>query len=152
MKRLIGVFLVFSLFLPAAWSYDKDLAAKHLAFFSHCTRENLKKSNFNVTPKMVLEWIRDGEPVVFLDVRTRAEQSVVGITYKNTLHIPISELFKPENLKKLPTDKKIVVVCYTGLRAALATMALREIGFKNAYRLKGGIVGLAKATTVKTAP
>ena len=152
MKRVIGALLVFSLFLPAAWSYDKELAARHLAFFSHCTRENLIKGGFNVTPKMVLEWIKDGEPIVFLDVRTRAEQSVVGIAYKNTLRIPINELFKPENLKKLPTDKKIVVVCYTGLRAALATMALREIGFKNAYRLKGGIVGLAKATTVKTAP
>lgn len=87
-----------------------------------------------------------------LEVRTPAEQNFVGITFKNALHIPMNEVFKQANLAKLPKDKKIVVVCHSGTRAAPTTMALRMIGFENAVMLRGGISALAAAVTPKTMP
>lgn len=37
------------------------------------------------------------------------------------------ELLKEENLKRLPSDKKIIVLCHTGTRDAIATITLRVI-------------------------
>lgn len=54
------------------------------------------------------------------------------------------ELFKEENLNKLPKDKKIVVVCHTGDRAAAVVTALRAIGFEKAFQFRGGLAELAK--------
>jgi rhodanese-related sulfurtransferase len=84
------------------------------------------------------------EDFVILDVRTPAEQAIVAPTWKNTLYIPMHELFKEENLNKLPKDKKIVVVCHSGDRAAAVVAALRALGFNNAYQFKGGMVELAR--------
>lgn len=78
-----------------------------------------------------------------LDIRTPQEMEVVGITLKNTLKIPMHELFNEVNLKKIPKDKKLIVVCHTGTRAAAATMALRAVGFMNAFMFKGGIIELS---------
>jgi len=61
--------------------------------------------------------IKKKEDFVILDVRTPQEQSIVGSTWKNTLNIPMHEVFKPENLSKIPKDKKVVVVCHSGERA-----------------------------------
>jgi rhodanese-related sulfurtransferase len=55
------------------------------------------------------------------------------------------EVFKPENLNKLPKDKKIVVVCHSGDRAAAVVTGLRAVGFNNAYQFKGGMKELADA-------
>lgn len=59
---------------------------------------------------------------------------------KGAINIPYSELAKEENLKKLPTDKKIVVVCYTGHTASYATMFLNQLGYE-AYAMKFGMMG-----------
>jgi len=53
------------------------------------------------------------------------------------------EVFKPENINKLPKDKKIVVICHSGDRAAAVVTGLRAVGFNNAYQFKGGIKELA---------
>ncbi len=56
------------------------------------------------------------------------------------VNIPYSEIAKEENLKKLPTDKKIVVVCYTGHTASQVTMFLNQLGY-DAYAMKFGMMG-----------
>jgi len=53
------------------------------------------------------------------------------------------KVFKPENLSKIPKDKKVVVVCHTGDRAASVVTGLRVAGFNNAYHFKGGIKEIA---------
>jgi rhodanese-related sulfurtransferase len=87
--------------------------------------------------------IKKKEDFVILDVRTPQEQSIVGSTWKNTLNIPMHEVFKPENLSKIPKDKKVVVVCHSGERAWAVVTGLRAAGFNNVYHFKGGMKELA---------
>lgn len=54
--------------------------------------------------------------------------------------IPYRELWKAENLAKLPKDKKIVVICYTGHTASQATIYLNMLGYE-AYAMKYGMMG-----------
>lgn len=39
------------------------------------------------------------------------------------------DLLKEENLKKLPTDKKIILICYVGHTASQMLVALRMLGY-----------------------
>ena len=147
-KIIVGALITLS-FFGFSNAIDWQLAHKYEKFFSQMTQENLAKSPCRVTPKQLFKIIKKGD-VVLLDVRTDAEAKIVGLTYKNSIHIPLDELFKEENLKKIPKDKKVIVVCHSGARALVATFALRSIGFKNVYALKGGIIALSKYTTPKT--
>lgn len=128
----------------AGFSYDKELAKRFNAMFSQMTPEVLKQRPCQVTTQQLLQMIQRGEDFVILDVRTPAEMAVVGPTWRNTLRIPMHELFKEENLNRLPKDKKIIVVCHGGDRAAAVVTALRALGFNNAFQLRGGVAELAK--------
>ena len=48
------------------------------------------------------------------------------------------DVLKPENLKKLPKDKRIVIICYVGHTASQIMVALRLLGYK-ASTLKFGM-------------
>ncbi|MFN3870341.1 MAG: rhodanese-like domain-containing protein [Aquificaceae bacterium] len=145
MKKVLLTLLAGGLLVSgSAFSYDKELAKRFDGMFSQMTPEVLKQRPCQVTVKDLLEMIKKGEDFVILDVRTPAEQAIVAPTWKNTLYIPMHELFKEENLNRLPKDKKIIVVCHSGDRAAAVTTALRALGFHNAYQLKGGNSELAK--------
>jgi rhodanese-related sulfurtransferase len=130
-------------FVAVGFSYDAELAKKMDAMFSQMTPEVLKQKPCQIDANQLFEMIKKKEDFVILDVRTPQEQSITGITWKNTLNIPMHEVFKPENLNKLPKDKKIVVVCHSGDRAAAVVTGLRAVGFNNAYQFKGGIKELA---------
>jgi rhodanese-related sulfurtransferase len=130
-------------FVAVGFSYDAELAKKMDAMFSQMTPEVLKQRPCQIDSNQLFEMIKKKEDFVILDVRTPQEQSITGITWKNTLNIPMHEVFKPENLNKLPKDKKIVVVCHSGDRAAAVVTGLRAVGFNNAYQFKGGIKELA---------
>ncbi|MFZ8787925.1 rhodanese-like domain-containing protein [Thermocrinis sp.] len=130
-------------FVAVAFSYDRELAKRFNAMFSQMTPEVLKQRPCQIDANQLFEMIKKKEDFVILDVRTPQEQSITGITWKNTLNIPMHEVFKPENLNRLPKDKKIVVVCHTGDRAAAVVTGLRAIGFHNAYQFRGGIKELA---------
>jgi len=130
-------------FVAVGFSYDAELAKKMDAMFSQMTPEVLKQKPCQIDANQLFEMIKKKEDFVILDVRTPQEQSITGITWKNTLNIPMHEVFKPENLNKLPKDKKIVVICHSGDRAAAVVTGLRAIGFNNAYQFKCGIKELA---------
>ncbi len=132
-------------FVAVGFSYDAELAKKMDAMFSQMTPEVLKQKPCQIDSNQLFEMIKKKEDFVILDVRTPQEQSITGITWKNTLNIPMHEVFKPENLNKLPKDKKIVVICHSGDRAAAVVTGLRAVGFNNAYQFKGGIKELADA-------
>ncbi|NBC47405.1 MAG: hypothetical protein GVY22_05315 [Gammaproteobacteria bacterium] len=99
----------------------------------------------------MVEAIKNDEDLIFLDVRTRREQSVVGLTYPNSLSIPMNEVFKPENLARIPTDKRVVVTCQAGVRCTVIATTLRNIGFDNVFATKGGLAALIKYLGAKTA-
>ena len=145
MKRVLLVAGALLGFVAVGFSYDAELAKKMDAMFSQMTPEVLKQRPCQIDSNQLFEMIKKKEDFVILDVRTPQEQSITGITWKNTLNIPMHEVFKPENLNKLPKDKKIVVICHSGDRAAAVVTGLRAVGFNNAYQFKGGIKELADA-------
>jgi rhodanese-related sulfurtransferase len=67
------------------------------------------------------------------------------------LYIPMNEVFEPENLVRLPSEGKVVVLCAKGFRAAMIASALRHTGFENVYFVKGGFAALANMANPKTA-
>lgn len=62
--------------------------------------------------------------------------------------VPFGEVAKPENLALLPTDKPILVVCFTGHTASVATGILDMLGY-NAWTLRFGMVSWVPSTPTK---
>lgn len=79
-----------------------------------------------------------------LDVRSAEELTKDGFI-KDSVNVPVNELFAKADL--LPKDKaaKIVVVCKSGHRGALAMMALRMTGYTDVRNLGGGMNAWAAA-------
>ncbi len=94
-------------------------------------------ANFdNITPEEAYKLLqKEKDKIVLLDVRTAEE-------YKNDGKIPGSVLIPIDNLPnqidKLPKDKKILVYCRSGMRSAAASRLLSSLGFK-VYNIQGGI-------------
>jgi rhodanese-related sulfurtransferase len=134
-----------------AWSYDQALAGSYAQLFEPVAGAQAGKALHLMTPEALVAKINTGEPVVTLDVRTPGETRVFTLTLPGALAIPVNELFKPESLARIPTDKPVVVICHSGARALVAGTALRHIGFDNVYILKGGFHELAGYLDAKTA-
>lgn len=127
-----------------SFSYDKELASKFDSFFSNLTPEFIAKRPCMISVKDLFNMIEKKEPFVILDIRTPQERNVIRIVLPNTLEIPMHEVFKTENLAKLPKDKKIIVICHTATRSVAVSLPLNMLGFQ-ALVLDGGISELAKA-------
>ena len=115
-------------------------------FFSFFTSQYLSKRPCRVKAHTLVEWIKKGEKVTLVDIRTPEEKALIGFTYKDTLDIPMNQIFERENIEKLASlsDHKIVVACRVGLRSLVVTAFLRRVGLENVYSLEGGIVAFAQ--------
>lgn len=83
--------------------------------------------------------INEGDSKYFLLSVRKAEDDAKGHV-KGALTIPYAQMAKEDSLKKLPKDKKIVVICYTGHTASQITMFLNQLGY-DAYAMKYGMMG-----------
>lgn len=146
MKLPIVIFIAIFLLVGNAFAYDKDTAKKFDGMFSQMTPEMIAKRPCEIDSKQLFELIKKKEDFVMLDIRTAQEMDIIGVTLPNVLKIPMNELFKEENLNKLPKDKKIVVICHTGTRSVAVTTALWATGFANSLTFKGGTIELASAS------
>jgi rhodanese-related sulfurtransferase len=63
------------------------------------------------------------------------------------INIGLAALTEPDNLAKLPTDRKIVVYCYTGHTGSQATALLNLMGY-DASNLKFGMTAWTKDTEI----
>ena len=86
--------------------------------------------------------------ITLIDVRDIRELWKEG-TIKNAIHIPRGMLefwLDPQSSyyqeKKIGKIKNIVLFCALGFRSALATKALKEMGFNNVANAKGGFDSL----------
>jgi len=61
------------------------------------------------------------------------------------INIPYSEIAKADTLRKLPRDKKIVLICYVGHWAGSAALFLNQLGYE-AYDMRFGTLGWNDAT------
>lgn len=137
---IVAVIIV--LFSSNILSYDQQMADSYYRLFQPVAGAKAGKALHLMPPDVFIESIKQGKQLVTLDVRTPAESGIYSMTLPGSLAIQISELFKFNNLQKLPTDKPLVIVCLSGVRATAAGTALRHIGFNNVYILKGGFKGL----------
>ncbi len=144
MRKMVVLTILITLSLTGlSYGFDREVAKRFDSMFSQMTPEMIAKRPCEVNAKQLFGMIKAKEDFLILDIRTPQEMEIVGIAYKDSIEIPMHELFKEENLKKLPTDKKIIVICHTGPRSVAAATALRAIGFTNAFMFRGGIVELA---------
>ena len=87
------------------------------------------------------ENLSDGDPdndPFILSVRSPEHYAIGHIP--GAVNIPWKQIAKPESLAKLPTDKQIVVYCYTGHTGQVATTVLNVLGY-DAVNLKFGMMG-----------
>ena len=97
--------------------------------------------------KEVKELYLKGE-IKFIDIRDIRELWKEG-TLKDSIHIPRGMLefwLDPESSyykeDKIGEIKKMILFCALGLRSALATKSLVEMGFKNVAHVEGGFDAL----------
>ena len=95
----------------------------------------------NITPEKAHTLVRekaDNPNFVILDVRTPKECSEERI--ENAVNLDFhSENFR-EELDKLDKNKTYIVHCAKGVRSGKTLNIMKELGFKEAYNMKGGIV------------
>jgi rhodanese-related sulfurtransferase len=89
--------------------------------------------------------------ITLIDVRDIRELWKEG-TIENSIHIPRGMLefwLDPESTyyqsNKIKETKKMVLFCALGLRSALATKSLVDMGFKNVAHVDGGFDALKKS-------
>lgn len=151
MKNIIYLPLALVLLTLNTMAYDATKAEELNTFYTAMTQKACADSKLFIEAEDAMKMIRDNN-ITLLDVRTIGEESVISLSGKYAIHIPIKDLFKKENLIKIPTDKPIVVVCHAGTRGTLAAIGLKRIGFDKVHVLKGGLVGLAIENNPKNAP
>ena len=95
--------------------------------------------------------LADNNEITLIDVRDIREIWKEG-TIENSKHIPRGMLefwLDPESTyyqaNKIKDIKKMVLFCALGLRSALATKSLMDMGFKNVAHVDGGFDALKKS-------
>ena len=109
--------------------------------------EEAKKSIETLNSENVKKLLEKKE-ITLIDIRDIRELWKEG-TIKNSRHIPRGMLefwLDPESSyykkNKIQEIKKIVLFCALGLRSALATKSLVDMGFKNVAHAEGGFDAL----------
>ena len=116
------------------------------------SKELVDKANESIkvmSPEQVKNAYDKGE-ITLIDVRDIRELWNEG-TIKDSIHIPRGMLefwLDPQSSyyqeKKIGDIKNIVLFCALGFRSALATKALKEMGFDNVANASGGFDSLKK--------
>lgn len=151
MKMRIAVALLGLLYVMPTVAYDTALVERFAQFYEPFEGKTCAKSLQMIKPADFVKALKEDKKPFALDVRTEQESAIYGITLADSLSMPMSQVFTKETLDKLPTDRKIVVICKGGHRATAVAMGLRQIGFRDVYILKGGFTALANYLTPMTA-
>ncbi len=109
--------------------------------------EEANKSIKSLSPSEIKDLLQKKE-ITLIDIRDIRELWRDG-TLKDSIHIPrgmlefwldpSSEYFQE---KKIGDKKNIVLFCALGFRSALATKALKDMGFENVANASGGFAAL----------
>lgn len=145
---LLGLLLLVS---APALAWDATLAGIYERFYARFDEQDTARALQLLPVEKVMEAVQRHEALVFVDVRTRAEQAVLGLALPDVLALPMNEVFKADNLARVPTDRRIVVTCHTGARAMAVALGLRSLGFEQVFVMKGGLAELVRYLDAKTA-
>lgn len=99
--------------------------------------ENLVSSSQTVVnSEELMNRLADDEDLYLLDVRQPDE--LLKSKIDGSMNIPLAEIFQPNGMEGIPTDKPVVVICGSGNRATIASYALAQEGI-DFQILEGGI-------------
>jgi len=142
-KMLIMLWVVviaLSVAAPVAFAAD-DLAAKMNAIMAKSTEVRFWQFSAEEVNTMIKEKKTD---FVVVDSRPRTTEFAEG-HIPGSIHIMTQDMFKPESLKQLPKNKKIILVCSTGQIQNLPIVGLRMLGY-DAYTMAFGYAAWAKGS------
>jgi molybdopterin/thiamine biosynthesis adenylyltransferase/rhodanese-related sulfurtransferase len=88
-----------------------------------------------IAPAALRDRLSRGEEILLLDVREPWEMRLAVLPGSRA--VPLGEL--PGGLHTLPRDARIVVLCRSGARSAVAVGLLRTAGFPDVSKLAGGL-------------
>jgi len=147
MKKKSMLLICAALFLittiPVA-AENSNLTEKIYEIMSKCPEND----NYHVTARQVSDWIKTGRTdFLVVDIRLAPGDGPWGQPQyghiPGSIYIPYTELFRPENLQKLPKDKKIILVGHMGVHESYSVVPLRLIGY-DAYAMLLGMSGWQK--------
>ena len=108
------------------------------------------KKNIETLSSNQAKSLIEKKEITLIDIRDIRELWKEG-TIENSKHIPRGMLefwLDPESsyfkANKIKDNKKLVLFCALGLRSALATKSLVDMGFKNVAHVEGGFDALKK--------
>ncbi|MGH1521999.1 MAG: rhodanese-like domain-containing protein [Nitrosopumilus sp.] len=84
----------------------------------------------------LMEKLASNDDLYLLDVREPDE--LLDSKIDGAVNIPLAEIFQPNGMDSIPTDKPVVVICGSGNRATIATYALAQEGI-DFQVLEGGM-------------
>ena len=142
MKKIILMVVMFLIAASSAWAYDTMMAESYDQYFEPFSGKATSKSLHMIKTADFVKDVRAGKLFV-IDVRTPGETGIFGITVPESVALPMDQVFKAENLAKLPTNGKIVIVCKAGHRSMAISTALRHIGFNKVW-VKVKIINILK--------
>jgi rhodanese-related sulfurtransferase len=137
MKKLSVLFfaaiLMAVISVPAGHA-SEDLAKKFNDVLSQAQSQNGWQIKAADVHKMIVEKKQD---FLIVDVRP-IPPGQQGGKIAGSIFIPFYEIMKPENLAKLPKDKKLILACVTGQVQNLPIVPLRVLGY-DAYTMSFGM-------------
>jgi rhodanese-related sulfurtransferase len=140
---LTGILLLLISTIPV-FAENSDLVSKIDKILS----KGPENDNYHVTAMQVAKWMKEGKTdFQVIDVRMPPDDGQWGRPefgrIPGAIYIPYTELFRPENLKKLPKGKKLILVDHMGVYENYLIVPLRLIGY-DAYILLLGMSGWQK--------
>jgi rhodanese-related sulfurtransferase len=91
----------------------------------------------------VIDWARRPDDVTIIDVRTPAEYETMHIP--GSYNVPVNLIGEHAAQFAARLDRKVVLVCQSGARAAQARQRLAGVGAQNLHILDGGVPAYASA-------
>ncbi|GAA3717300.1 rhodanese-like domain-containing protein [Microlunatus aurantiacus] len=96
-----------------------------------------------VDPTTLIDWMKDPDAVTVLDVRSPAEFETRHITGSYNLSLDLVGEHAAQLAGRL--DRKVVLVCQSGVRAGQAQQRLAGTGMDNLHVLTAGVTGYSAA-------
>ncbi|WP_080058163.1 molybdopterin-synthase adenylyltransferase MoeB [Spirosoma aerolatum] len=130
---------------------QQKIKTKRRADADELARQGLTSASTRSNPgdlgpqKMTVQELSDrlalGEAMFLLDVRERPEYDLCHL--EGAVLIPVGMI--PNNRKRIPTDRPVVIYCHHGIRSAnVAQYLYAQDGMTNLYNLDGGINAWAR--------
>lgn len=114
-----------------------------LIFFTSCSvNNNVNSVGTQIEPALFSEKFSSGDYKI-IDVRTHKEYIKDKISEKSILIDFLDANFK-SNINKLSKEGKYLIHCKSGRRSSAANKIMRDLGFKDYFELRGGIIGWKK--------